>query len=644
LQRILLSLLSFGKAFFHTQLFLLVVSTIAAHDKSAISLAKMSKADTAKITTLIRQGKSLEKADPAQALQYFHQALTLAKSLDDKSLPEIHRSLGWLYISQSEYDSSLFYLRKVLGNVEQNGNPELVASSYRGIGQTYLRLAKFDSSRYFLSQGLTLATRANAYGVMAGIHNDFGNIYIEGNNYAKALEEYLISAKLYDSLLHDPIGYSTVLSNIGNIHLVLGNLDKALQYANQVRTLSQEINYLKGIAYGQKLIGRIYRKQGKPDSAVHEYKEALNNFLKSGDILNGCELESSLGNIYYDKKEYRTALTHLENGLKLARRIHVSIQAAYMYSSMGFSYYELKDLDKAIVYFDSSRNTAAKIHNAYLMMDAYEMLSKILKEKGNFKQALELHQKFSFLSDSLLRAENGKAVEEIQSKYENNQKQAQIELLQKDQRISRISTQALVTVLVLVFVAGGLLISRGQVKVRTARKLAETEKILSDQQKELLEAELKTKQLQQDQLKQELEFKNKELTTYTLNLIQKNEVLEELRTALEQQDKTIGQSSINNILQKLKYSTHLDKEWDGFKRYFEQVHTGFFDSLVAQYPELSAADLKLCALLKLNLETKEMASLLGISPDSVKVSRSRLRKKLNLEAEQNLTLFLTALR
>jgi tetratricopeptide (TPR) repeat protein len=633
------------KNFFCAPLILLLWILIdPVQGKDAIGSVQGLTADTAKISIIFREGESVEKTEPAKALQYFHEARALAERAKDKRLPEIYASIGWAQISQSQYDSAFFYFRKTLSHIKKDENAELVASTYRGIGQVYLRINKYDSSRYFLKQGLALATEINAHKVKAGIHNDFGNVFIEESKYAEALTEYILSAKLYDSLLHDPTGYCTVLFNIGNVHSVMGNLDNALDYARQGRRLAKENNFYRGLAYGQKLIGRIFRRQGKADSAIYEYKQALGNFLKTGDKLNASELELSLANIYYDKQEYRIALIHLDNGLTFARAIHVPGQTAYLYSSKGFSHFALKELDKAALYFDSSRQVAEQVHNAYLIMDAYGVLSDIQKEKGNFKSALELHQKFASLSDSLLGAENRKAVEEIQSKYDNDKKQAEIELLQKDQRISRISTYTLIAVLVFVVITGGLYINRGQLKAQAARELAEKEKILTDQQKELLEAELKTRQLQQDQLKQELEFKNKELTTYTLNLIQKNEVLEELRTALEQQDRSNGQSAITNILQKVKYSAHLDKEWDGFKRYFEQVHTGFFDSLLAQYPELSAADLKLCALLKLNLETKEMASLLGISPDSVKVSRSRLRKKLNLEAEQNLTLFLTALK
>jgi DNA-binding CsgD family transcriptional regulator len=71
------------------------------------------------------------------------------------------------------------------------------------------------------------------------------------------------------------------------------------------------------------------------------------------------------------------------------------------------------------------------------------------------------------------------------------------------------------------------------------------------------------------------------------------------------------------------------------------VHNNFFDSLKAKYPTLNSYDLKLCALIKLNLDTKEIATIMDISPESVKVARSRLRKKLQLDPSDNLSSFIT---
>src|SRR5699024_7119713 len=88
------------------------------------------------------------------------------------------------------------------------------------------------------------------------------------------------------------------------------------------------------------------------------------------------------------------------------------------------------------------------------------------------------------------------------------------------------------------------------------------------------------------------------------------------------------------------YSFSLDQDWEQFRLYFEEVHTGFLDALKKQYPELTANELRLSALVKLSLTSKEIATILGITPDSVKTARYRLRKKLGMKTEENLTEFM----
>ena len=596
--------------------------------------------DTTRVAALIRDAKSIETTSPRKAIVLYREALHELKP-SSASLATIYNSLGWAYLSTGLYDSSSFFFNQTILSTSEES---LIINSYRGLGQTCLRRSAYDSAHYFLDEALTRAMRSSAFSQQAEIHNDLGNTYIEESNFLKAMEEYIASAKLYDSVLHNVNGYSTALFNMGNVQSAMGNPQKALPYLQQGRQLAEENGYIKGIAYGHKLIARIYRKLGKPDSAILESTEALKNYLKSGDRQNASEVELNIGNIYYDKGEHREAMEHLDRASQHARYIHSKIELAYIYSSKGFNYYALHDFANAISYFDSCRVLAKEVRNAYLVMDSYQILSAIEKDKGNYKAALDYSEKYTFLNDSLTKAENQTAVLDMQTKYETAVKQSQIELLKKDQRIHRISNYALIAFIFFGVILAALLINRSQIRAKTARSLAEKESELSKQQKELFEAELKAKQLQEEQLRLELDFKNRELTTYTLNLIQKNEVLEELRAAIEDQQDKANAHSLNGILQKLKYSSHLDKEWEGFKHYFEQVHTGFFEALLKKYPYLSASELKLCALLKLNLETKEMASLLGISPESAKVSRSRLRKKLNLESDQNLAIFMAGIK
>ncbi|HEY4147801.1 MAG TPA: hypothetical protein VGM41_02675, partial [Chitinophagaceae bacterium] len=86
-----------------------------------------------------------------------------------------------------------------------------------------------------------------------------------------------------------------------------------------------------------------------------------------------------------------------------------------------------------------------------------------------------------------------------------------------------------------------------------------------------------------------------------------------------------------------------DRYWNEFREIFEQVHQQFFDNLKKRCDDLTGNDLRLIALIKVNLSSKDIATLLGISPDSLRVSRYRLRKKLNLEQGESLTAFVQSM-
>src|SRR5690606_35111101 len=126
-----------------------------------------------------------------------------------------------------------------------------------------------------------------------------------------------------------------------------------------------------------KLTGRIYRKLAKTDSALLEYQQALNIYLRENQKTDAGEVYVNMGNIYYDQKKYKAALHYHKQGLDLARSMTHWTQVAYAYSSIGFSYYALKDWSNAKTYFDSSRLTATRVNQPYLVQDAYELISMI---------------------------------------------------------------------------------------------------------------------------------------------------------------------------------------------------------------------------------------------------------------------------
>ncbi len=146
-------------------------------------------------------------------------------------------------------------------------------------------------------------------------------------------------------------------------------------------------------------------------------------------------------------------------------------------------------------------------------------------------------------------------------------------------------------------------------------------------------------------LNQELQIKRKTITGYSLNIIQKNELILTLSGRIDALKKVSTPDAIqefNSIQRTLKESTRIDREWENFRASFEAIHVGFIEQLQI-FHNLSKTDLKLCALIKLRLNLKETANVLGISPDSVKTARHRLKKKLELPRDENLEEFISRL-
>jgi len=151
--------------------------------------------------------------------------------------------------------------------------------------------------------------------------------------------------------------------------------------------------------------------------------------------------------------------------------------------------------------------------------------------------------------------------------------------------------------------------------------------------------------LEKKRMDQDLEVKNKELTLNVMSLMKKDEILAEITRKILTVEKEsnldetrIALKMIAKELQKIS-----EKEiWDEFELRFKQVHSGFYERLLKKYPDLTANELKLCALLLLNLSTKEICELTGQRPASLEVARSRLRKKLAItNLQTNLVSFLT---
>jgi len=161
---------------------------------------------------------------------------------------------------------------------------------------------------------------------------------------------------------------------------------------------------------------------------------------------------------------------------------------------------------------------------------------------------------------------------------------------------------------------------------------------------ESLEAEKKMVTLEKEKLEADMSHKNKQLAASISGLTQKNEFLIQLKEQLTKlanvAPNSVTEEKIRKMIALVNDNIEADINDEQFEDFFDAVHDNFIKNLKSRFPQLTPRDLRLCAYLRMNLSTKEIAPLLNISPRGVEISRYRLRKKMNLPHDVNLFEFM----
>jgi DNA-binding CsgD family transcriptional regulator len=173
----------------------------------------------------------------------------------------------------------------------------------------------------------------------------------------------------------------------------------------------------------------------------------------------------------------------------------------------------------------------------------------------------------------------------------------------------------------------------------------EQKRLLYLHQLELEQSEKEIVKLRNEKLVTEIDHKNQELASTAMHLVQKGELITKIKEELTKIKRTPtgnneATDELNKLVRILRDEDKIDQGWEQFAFHFDRVHSDFLSVLKQLYPQLTSNELKLCAYLRMNLSTKEIAQLMNISVRGVEISRYRLRKKLTLPTETNLFQFL----
>lgn len=494
---------------------------------------------------------------------------------------------------------------------------DILLNSTKSIAEFQEGIERYKSSGDTLKTIALLSKVANVYAQIA----DYGNSY---DRYWEAL------------ILADRLGSegakADVYNGLGWLYSFYRRKKTAIRYYNLSIAINRKIegqsptNQQK-ILDNYYALATLYRKNSQTDTAkiyLDSCRSMMHGYLDNNT--NRSYVLAEEGYVSFEAQQTGEALDLL-NKSRVFFEKYDSSYLIIMYPFFGDIYLANGQEKTAEAYYIK----AIKISGIYqshldLIPDIYAKLSELYFRQGKYRLSHDFMKRSIQLNEAQFgsRSAANRGLLEIKDNFRielerKNKLMQQQQLATMAQTNKNRQLQLIILMLSFVFtLISSILIYRNL----TAKY--RTEKMLLIQQKEM--ETIKNKEI--------IEAKNKELTTSALHLIEKEELLAETKNDLEKQKTNPNSASISRIIKKLNLSTN--QSWKEFELRFLHVNKEFYIRLKRNHPSLSQNDHKICALIKLNFSSKDMANLLGISVESVHTTRYRLRKKMGLDRKDNL--------
>ncbi|WPU95037.1 hypothetical protein SNE25_05805 [Mucilaginibacter sabulilitoris] len=472
-----------------------------------------------------------------------------------------------------------------------------------------------------------------------------GQICFNQGHYAQALDFYLHADKIFGQEGNRDL-LAENMSKMGILYYYNKQSDKSYQLYKKALSLYKSTDNKKGQAEVFGAIGHLYEKHHKYDSSFYYQHLALKTYNQIGDNYGQAKIYENLGSIYEDLTSYDSSYTCFKRSLELYRLHHDEVASLEVINNIGDILRKTGKYEQGIQQSRVAYALSLKTNNLYQLAASSRDIGKgyqLLNRLDSAYHYLELSRKYSL---EVYSRESLKQTAFLQVLYDMDKKSDEIIRLNNIRKTNQIITVAVITIVLLLIILGVVIFSRQRLKIKDQRVLAEQNNSIFEAQRELMELELKNKQLEEESLKQQLELKSNELSAHTLNLIKNNQLLESMRNTLQdmvKDDKRDQKKQMQQIIQQINQNFNHEQHWKEFTVAFEQVHQRFYDKLKQHSNDLTSTDIRLIALLKVNMDSKDIAGLLGISIDSLRVARYRLRKKLNIQQGDNLSTFIQAL-
>jgi tetratricopeptide (TPR) repeat protein len=518
---------------------------------------------------------SIKTGISQKSLQIIDSLKNKLEIANEKEKPEIFLNIGFEYSYIDSFQLGLKYLNKALEAGKEQKNNKIIASAYYNLGDLYFHFDNFPKAQFHFLK-----------------------------SYNIALEDKNTQLIIYSA------------AGLGGVYSEIGDWISAKKYVKIAIDMANKHNYKNDIPKILNLVGIILIGSNELDSAVFYFEDILKSSIQLNDsFLMGCAF-NNLASVKIKQGEYSQAIDLLNNSFKINSVQEKSKAVASILGNLGKSYLNLKDYDNALKYLKMSEEIALKQGYLGIKVEVYQALSKLYESLGDYKESYKCYKEYTNCKDSILDIEKQKQIQNLI--ILNQQEQAEKELtILKQQAMNRkmIIYFSLFTILLLV--------------------------VLFVQFFRSFKLKIKLQESEKNKMTVTIEQLNRELTAIAMNLEQKKQLLSQIEEGIKNL-KNSGdiipiRELLNNINSKFKADNYLEHNWEAFLKHFESVHPSFISGLQQKHPDLNSNDVKHCSYIKLNMGLKEIAIMNNINVKSVHMIRYRLKRKLGLDPDADLS-------
>ena len=409
---------------------------------------------------------------------------------------------------------------------------------------------------------------------------------------------------------------------LGELFYLTRDLDKGIYYIRRSIKSENDTSHDARVNTMSRwnTIALCWRKIGNYDSAFHYYDVAMQmaNVLHS-EVWKGI-ISGNKGYTWFLQKKYDIAKPLLELDYRSSKQHDEIANAAHALQMIARINVMQGKKDSALLQVKEALRMLQQQPQPlpHFLQDVYFTTADVYRVLGNSDSFYHYSQLYNNLHDSIERSVVNSRLEIARLRLDNQSNVAEIRDLQKEKDAETQERNYIIAAIVFVAIVGLLILNRQRLKSRFQRQLAFQQKVAAEK---------------------ELTAAKDQLDMFTQSIIEKTRVIEQLEQQVATKPLTDEQQQLASELSRQTILT--EEDWEKFKTLFEKIYPGFFLKLKEMVPDITVAESRMAALIRLHLNTKQMAAMLGISTDSVYKIRQRLRKRLQLDDELATETYLT---